>query len=150
MLLEHASARAAELPFCALFIDLDRFKQVNDSGGHAAGDALLRDVAQVLAAQVRKSDTVARLGGDEFAVLLDHCPVAQAEVIAEKMRSAVVAYQLVWEGRVHGVGASIGLVPVSAALATATEVLRAADAACYAAKRRGRNCVAVHGLGAAG
>ena len=149
VLLEHASARAAELPFCALFIDLDRFKQVNDSGGHAAGDTLLRDVAQVLAAQVRKSDTVARLGGDEFAVLLDHCPVAQAEVIAEKMRSAVVAYQLAWEGRVHSVGASIGLVPVSAALATATEVLRAADAACYAAKRRGRNCVAVHGVNAA-
>ena len=150
VLLEHASARAAELPFCALFIDLDRFKQVNDSGGHAAGDALLRDVAQVLAAQVRKSDTVARLGGDEFAVLLDHCPVAQAELIAEKLRSAVVAYQLVWEGRVHSVGASIGLVPVSAALATATEVLRAADTACYAAKRRGRNCVAVHGVNAAG
>ncbi len=150
VLLEHASGRATELPFCALFIDLDRFKEVNDSGGHAAGDALLRDVAQVLAAQVRKSDTVARLGGDEFAVLLDHCPVAQAEVIAEKMRSAVVAYQLVWEGRVHSVGASIGLVPVSAALATAAEVLRAADAACYAAKRRGRNCVAVHGVNAAG
>ena len=149
VLLEHAITRAASEPFCALFIDLDRFKEVNDSGGHTAGDALLRDVAQVLAAQVRKSDTVARLGGDEFAVLLDHCPVAQAEVIAEKMRSAVVAYQLAWEGRVHSVGASIGLVPVSAALATATEVLRAADAACYAAKRRGRNCVAVHEVNAA-
>ena len=147
VLLEHASARAADEPFCALFIDLDRFKQVNDTGGHAAGDALLRDVAQVLAAQVRKSDTVARLGGDEFAVLLDHCPVAQAEAIAEKMRSAVVAYQLVWEGRAHSVGASIGLVPVDASLATATEVLRAADAACYAAKGRGRNCVAVHTAG---
>ena len=97
--------------------------------------------------QVRKSDTVARLGRDEFAVLLDHCPVTQAEVIAEKMRSAVVACELASEGRVHSVGASIGLVPVSAALATATEVLRAADAACYAPTRRGRNRVAVHGAG---
>lgn len=145
VLLEHATARAADEPFCALFIDLDRFKLVNDTGGHAAGDALLRDVANELAAQVRKSDTVARLGGDEFAVLLSNCPVAQAETIAEKLRSSVVAYQLLWEGHCFGVGASIGLVPVDASYATAADVLRAADAACYAAKRQGRNCVAVHG-----
>ena len=144
VLLERATARAAAEPFCALFIDLDRFKFVNDTGGHAAGDALLRDVASELAAQVRKSDTVARLGGDEFAVLLSNCPTAQAETIAEKLRSAVVAYQLVWEGHVFGVGASIGLVPVDASYASAADVLRAADAACYAAKRQGRNCVAVH------
>ncbi|MDE2095513.1 MAG: diguanylate cyclase, partial [Burkholderiales bacterium] len=147
VLLENASARADSEPFCALFIDLDRFKQVNDTGGHAAGDALLRDVAQVLADQVRKSDTVARLGGDEFAVLLHHCPVSQAQAIAEQIRSAVVAYQLAWEGRHHSVGASIGLVPVRDATTTATEVLRAADAACYAAKRQGRNRVALHGPG---
>jgi diguanylate cyclase (GGDEF)-like protein len=147
VLLERASARAVSEPFCALFIDLDRFKQVNDTGGHAAGDALLRDVAHLLAAQVRKSDTVARMGGDEFAVLLDQCPVSHAQAIAEKMRSAVIAYELSWEGRTHSVGASIGLVPVDAELATATEVLRAADAACYAAKRQGRNRVALHVAG---
>ena len=145
VLLENATARAADEPFCALFIDLDRFKLVNDTGGHAAGDALLRDVANELAAQVRKSDTVARLGGDEFAVLLSNCPLAQAEAIAEKLRAAVVAYQLLWEGHCFGVGASIGLVPVDASYATAADVLRAADAACYAAKKQGRNCVAVHG-----
>ena len=144
VLLEHATERAVSEPFCALFIDLDRFKVVNDTSGHAAGDALLRDVANVLAAQVRKSDTVARLGGDEFAVLLDHCPLVQAQVIAEKIRSAVVAYELVWDGRTHNVGASIGLVPVGASLATAAEVLAAADAACYAAKRQGRNRVAMY------
>jgi len=143
-LLEHASARAASEPFCALFIDPDRFKQVNDTGGHAAGDAVLRDVAKVLAAQVRKSDTVARLGGDEFVVLLDHCPVAQAQVIAEKLRVAVVAYELLWEDRTHSVGASIGLVPVGASMCTAAEVLAAADAACYEAKRQGRNRVAMY------
>jgi diguanylate cyclase (GGDEF)-like protein/PAS domain S-box-containing protein len=145
VLLERATAQAEDEPFCALFIDLDRFKLVNDTAGHAAGDALLRDVASELAAQVRKSDTVARLGGDEFAVLLSNCPLPQAELIAEKLRSAVVAYQLLWEGHVFGVGASIGLVPVDASYATAADVLRAADAACYAAKRQGRNCVAVHG-----
>jgi diguanylate cyclase len=147
VLLERATARAAEAPFCALFIDLDRFKHVNDTGGHAAGDALLRDVASELAAQVRKSDTVARLGGDEFAVLLSDCPLGQAELIAEKLRAAVVAYELLWEGQRFGVGASIGLVPVDASYATAADVLRAADAACYAAKKQGRNCVAVHGSG---
>ena len=144
VLLEHASARAASEPFCVLFIDLDRFKQVNDTGGHAAGDAVLRDVAKVLAAQVRKSDTVARFGGDEFAVLLNHCHVAQAQVIAEKLRVAVVAYTLLWEGRTHSVGASIGLVPVGASMCTAAEVLAAADAACYGAKRLGRNRVEMY------
>lgn len=147
VLLEDACARAEREPFCALFIDLDHFKQVNDTSGHAAGDALLRDVAQVLVQQVRKSDTVARLGGDEFAVLLDRCPLPQAQVIAETLRGAVVSYRLAWEGTSHSVGASIGLVPVAGSMATATEVLRAADAACYTAKRQGRNCVALHSVG---
>ena len=142
--LGEATARSVRQPFCALFIDLDRFKQVNDTGGHAAGDAVLRDVAQLLASQVRKSDTVARLGGDEFAVLLNSCPLAQAQVIAEKMRSAVVDYRLAWEGDLaFSVGASIGLLPVAGTYSGAAEVLRAADAACYAAKRQGRNCVVV-------
>lgn len=145
VLLEDATTRAAQEPFCALFIDLDRFKQVNDTGGHAAGDALLRDVAHELAAHVRKSDTVARLGGDEFAVLLSQCPLSQAQTIAEKLRSAVVDYRLTWEGNSFSVGASIGLVRVDTTFATAADVLRAADVACYSAKQQGRNCVAVHG-----
>lgn len=144
VLLTHATARADTEPFCAMFIDLDHFKQVNDTGGHAAGDALLRDVAHELAAQVRQTDTVARLGGDEFAVLLGRCPVSQALEIAEKLRSAVVAYRLVWENQSFSVGASIGLVSVNAAYGSAADVLRAADTACYAAKLQGRNCVVVH------
>ena len=145
VLLERATERAESAPFCALFIDLDRFKLVNDTGGHAAGDALLRDVAHALAAQVRGSDTVARLGGDEFAVLLGGCPLPQARVVAEKLRRAVIDYRLVWEQHSFSVGASIGLVRVDATFGSAAEVLRAADAACYAAKAQGRNCVAVHG-----
>ncbi len=142
-LLEAATARAAQAPFCALFIDLDRFKQVNDTGGHAAGDALLREVALALSAHLRKSDTVARLGGDEFAILLPQCPIPQAQALAEKLRGAVESYRLDWEGHSHSVGASIGLVAVNGAHTSAAEVLRAADAACYQAKRAGRNQVAM-------
>ncbi len=142
-LLDAATADAAHEPFCALFIDLDRFKQVNDTGGHAAGDALLRDVARLLAAQVRSSDTVARLGGDEFAVLLRRCDLAQARLIADKLCDAVRAYALDWEGRTHGVGASVGLVVVDASFRDAAGVLRAADVACYRAKHRGRSRVEV-------
>ena len=142
-LLGQAAATAEAEPFCALFIDLDRFKQVNDTGGHAAGDALLRDVAQVLTQHVRRSDIVARLGGDEFAVLLPACPREQALAIADKLCAAVIAYGLVWEGARYSVGASVGLVAVAGGVTSAADVLRAADSACYDAKRRGRNRVEV-------
>ena len=143
VLLEEATDRAAEQPFCMLFIDLDGFKQVNDIGGHAAGDALLRDLARVMASRLRKADTVARLGGDEFGVLLPQCPIPQAQIIADKLRVAVDDYRLEWEGQTHSVGASLGLVAVNGTHASAAEVLRAADAACYEAKRQGRNRVAM-------
>ena len=142
VLLEAATAQATEQPFCALFIDLDRFKQVNDSAGHAAGDALLRGIARELGGRLRQSDTVARLGGDEFAALLPRCPMPRAHEIAEGMRAAVETYRLSWEGQDYQVGASIGLVVANGTHANAAEVLRAADAACYAAKRAGRNRVA--------
>lgn len=126
-----------------MFIDLDRFKHVNDTGGHVAGDTLLRSVANTLAGQVRQADTAARLGGDEFAVLLLGCPLARAIEVGEKLRAAVEAYRLVWEGRSYGVGASIGLVAVDDSFEDAAAVLSAADSACYAAKAKGRNSVAV-------
>ncbi|HSI56123.1 MAG TPA: diguanylate cyclase [Ideonella sp.] len=141
VLLEEATARAIEQPFCALFIDLDRFKQVNDSGGHAAGDALLRGIARELALHLRKSDTVARLGGDEFGVLLPQCPIPRARVIAHTLRAAVESYRLEWEGAAYAVGASIGLVASNGTHASGADVMRAADAACYEAKRLGRNRV---------
>ena len=142
VLLEQATQHAQDHPFCALFLDLDRFKEVNDTAGHAAGDALLRDIAQKLSHEVRQSDTVARLGGDEFAVLLHRCPPAQALAVAEKLRAAVEAYELLWEGRKLTVGASIGMVLVDTSFTSHVDVMRAADAACYAAKRSGRNRVA--------
>lgn len=142
-ILKHAMAQKDRLPVTAMFIDLDRFKQVNDTGGHAAGDALLRDVSQVIATQVRQADTVARFGGDEFAILLVGCPPAQAVEIGEKVRLAVQGYTLQWEGSSYSVGASIGVVVADETYGSAQDVLGAADAACYAAKHRGRNAVVV-------
>jgi diguanylate cyclase (GGDEF)-like protein len=124
--------RAASL----LFVDLDGFKAVNDSLGHAAGDELLRTVARELEGHVRFSDTVARIGGDEFAVLLPGTTAEQAGRVAEKITAAVAA---VWpRGRVGGV--SVGVVPVGAGKRSAAEVLGAGDRAMYAVKRarRGR------------
>jgi diguanylate cyclase (GGDEF)-like protein/PAS domain S-box-containing protein len=142
-LLEQATRQAAHEPFCALFVDLDCFKQVNDSAGHAAGDALLRELAQLFTSLVRKTDTVARLGGDEFAVLLPQCPPSQAQALAEKLRHAVAEHTLMWQGRRFSVGASVGMVAADGSHTSAAAVLGTADAACYASKRAGRNRVTV-------
>lgn len=139
--LDMAVAHAAESPFCALFIDLDRFKAVNDSGGHAAGDRLLCELAHIIDQAVRNDDTVARLGGDEFAVMLDRCPLSAARRIAEDIRHAVDCYRLRWEDREFSVGSSIGLVYIDGHFTNARDVMAAADSACYAAKRAGRNQV---------
>jgi diguanylate cyclase (GGDEF)-like protein/PAS domain S-box-containing protein len=143
-LLTEALSQVDKRPFCALFIDLDRFKHVNDTAGHAAGDSLLKEIAHRLETTVRATDTVARMGGDEFAVLLQQCPVGKAMEIAEKMRMNVDHYKLAWQGQDYSVGASIGLVHVDSSFARITEILEAADAACYAAKRQGRNRVVQH------
>jgi diguanylate cyclase (GGDEF)-like protein/PAS domain S-box-containing protein len=132
-----AAASGSEHALC--YLDLDQFKIVNDTCGHIAGDELLRQLAGILAEHVRARDTVARLGGDEFAVLLEHCTVEQANRVADEMREAVAAYRLHWEDKSFALGASIGLVPIDAGSGDVTDVLRAADAACYVAKDAGRN-----------
>lgn len=124
----------------ALFIDLDYFKQVNDSAGHAAGDTLLKRISSILEDQVREEDIVARLGGDEFAVLLNQCGLEQAMRIAEKIRGEVESAGKV-EGARRGVTASIGVVEVAGTGHTLASILEAADKACYVAKRDGRNLV---------
>jgi diguanylate cyclase (GGDEF)-like protein/PAS domain S-box-containing protein len=124
-----------------LMIDLDDFKPVNDSAGHAAGDAVLKAVAQSLLGQVRASDTVARLGGDEFAVLLPGCEQDRARTIADKVLAAVSAIALPWETRMLRVGASIGVATLSNSHVEASQWVAEADAACYAAKRAGRGTV---------
>jgi diguanylate cyclase (GGDEF)-like protein/PAS domain S-box-containing protein len=141
------SACALGKTHALLYLDLDQFKLVNDTCGHAAGDELLRQLAALLQAEIRGSDTLARLGGDEFGVLLDGCPPDQAERIAQELRAAIEDYRLVWQDKSFRVLASIGLVMLDAASGGVHELLAAADAACYMAKERGRNRVWVHAEG---
>ncbi|WIM99723.1 diguanylate cyclase [Actinoplanes oblitus] len=124
-----------------LYLDLDGFKAVNDGFGHAAGDAILRTVAQRLTAAVRDCDTVARLGGDEFAVVLTGLSSTDAVPVAERILRDV-AVPVEHEGAWHTVGASIGIAGIDAPGSTAewrpAALLRAADTAMYQAKRLGR------------
>jgi diguanylate cyclase (GGDEF)-like protein/PAS domain S-box-containing protein len=135
--------RAGRREHSLCFIDLDRFKLVNDSAGHAAGDALLKEVAEAIRHGCRLQDVAARIGGDEFALLLIDCPPAAAEMIAGQIVQAIANVQFSWDGKSYSIGASVGVTGVNARTATSTVILREADLACYAAKDRGRNQVVV-------
>lgn len=124
-----------------LFLDLDKFKEVNDTAGHAAGDALLRGLTQRAAALLRESDTFARLGGDEFAVILENCQPEAARDLAEKLRLCVADYELIWGDRAYSVGVSIGLTVFGDEQVDMAALVDAADCACYVAKASGRNRV---------
>ncbi|MEA2664045.1 MAG: diguanylate cyclase, partial [Candidatus Eremiobacteraeota bacterium] len=125
-----------------LFLDLDRFKVVNDRFGHAAGDRLLREIAAVMGKVVRGGDVIGRIGGDEFALLLADCTLENARGVVDKLRQAVDAYRIQHTGEALGVGVSIGLAAIEAETASAAHALAEADAACYQAKAAGRNVVA--------
>ncbi len=127
-----------------LYMDLDQFKVVNDTCGHAAGDELLRQITSLLQSKMRKHDTLARLGGDEFAVLLDFCGADEAQNIAENLCEAVEAYRFTWEGNNFAVGMSIGLVPINNSSGSIGLILSIADSACYAAKEAGRNRIHIY------
>lgn len=129
---------------CLMYVDLDHFKPINDTAGHATGDDALRQIAQLLEAQVRQSDTVARLGGDEFAVLLPGCSLQRARELAEQIRQSVRGWRLVHKTREFQVSASIGIVELTPGLPDIASVLHAADMACYKAKNDGRDRVVVY------
>ena len=123
-----------------LYCDLDRFKQVNDIAGHAAGDKLLVDIGEIIRKSVRRDDLSGRMGGDEFCVLLSNCSLDTGRSIAEEIRSKTTGYRLAWGTDYFSVGMSIGVAP-SEAVNDAESLFRLADAACYAAKNSGRNRV---------
>ena len=124
-----------------LFIDLDRFKPVNDTCGHLAGDELLRQISQLFQGRLREEDTLARLGGDEFGIILANCSGQRARQVAEDICALTAAYRFIWQDKVFAIGASIGLTPVNRRVRSITEILAAGDTACYNAKDSGRNQV---------
>lgn len=127
-----------------IMLDLDFFKAVNDSAGHAAGDALLHEIASLMRSMLRPSDILARLGGDEFGFILRHCSTEQAVNATERVVEAINHYEFIWAGRLHRVGASAGLTLVHEHNAKLAELLVQADAACYESKNNGRGRVTVY------
>ena len=120
------------------FIDLDNFKAVNDTVGHAAGDALLCQIAELIRHRLRAGDMVCRIGGGEFAMILRGCSSADAHRIASEVCEAVGEMRFEWDGQTFRVGASIGFAIIDASVGNVADVLRAADHACYTVKREGR------------
>jgi diguanylate cyclase (GGDEF)-like protein len=137
-----AQTEGAEHALC--YADLDQFKIINDTCGHIAGDALLRQLGTLLPTKIRKRDTLARLGGDEFGVLMEHCSLNQARRVANAMLRTLEDYRFIWNGNSFSIGASIGLVPITVNSTSITYLLSAADSACYAAKERGRHRISIY------
>ena len=136
-----STARVDGSSHALCYLDLDQFKVINDTCGHVAGDRLLRELGELLRRHVRGRDTLARLGGDEFALLIERCTLHQAMRVAEVLRATIERYRFNWDANSYHLGVSIGVAPINAESASVSEVLSAADNACYAAKDRGRNRV---------
>lgn len=126
------------------FVDLDRFKVVNDTCGHQAGDTLLYQLAHIMRKTLRSSDIFARLGGDEFGFILRDCDVTAARQIADTLRREVDAFTFAWEERSFSLSCSIGIVMVDQAATNSSWLLQRADSACYVAKEEGGGRVRLH------
>jgi diguanylate cyclase (GGDEF)-like protein/PAS domain S-box-containing protein len=135
------SARALEGSYALCHLDLDQFKMINDSCGHAAGDTLLGQIGALLKSKIRWRDTLSRLGGDEYGVLLESTTLEEALRTAEVLREALKSFRFEWEDRVFKLSASVGVVPITADNVDVASILSAAEGACAAAKEQGRNRV---------
>jgi diguanylate cyclase (GGDEF)-like protein/PAS domain S-box-containing protein len=140
--LADAKEHAVEHALC--YLDLDQFKIINDTAGHAAGDELLKRVSHLLADSFRERDTLARLGGDEFGLLLEHCPLGRALLVARSAVDALRDHRFVWKGRTFQVGASVGIVSITAQCESLSQLFSQADVACYTAKEHGRDRIHVY------
>ncbi len=132
---------AESVGYGVCFIDLDRFKEVNDTCGHGAGDELLIRIATAFKQNVREEDLVARLGGDEFGIVLHRCSRADAMIVAERIREYFQSFYFEYGEHTFPVRCSIGLVHFDPAESSRDEVMKSADAACYDAKNKGRNSI---------
>jgi diguanylate cyclase (GGDEF)-like protein/PAS domain S-box-containing protein len=131
------SAQTGNVGHALCYLDLDRFKVVNDTCGHTAGDNMLREVASLIKEAVRDSDTVGRIGGDEFALLLVGCPLEKARQIADDVVRSVNDYRFVWKDKIFNIGVSIGLVEIGRDGGAIEDIMNSADSACYVAKKQG-------------
>ena len=134
----HRQVVSDSTKYSLCFIDLDRFKHVNDTGGHPAGDQLLRELVGLMRDQLQPHEVLARLGGDEFGLLLQS-DVRGATVVADTIIDEISRYNFVWEGKSYRVGASIGIAEISADSDSIDGLMVQADIACYTAKNNGRN-----------
>ncbi|MBK8182140.1 MAG: EAL domain-containing protein [Candidatus Competibacteraceae bacterium] len=136
-----ASTRQYGIHHALCYLDLDQFKFVNDTAGHAAGDELLKQINVLLSGMFRERDAFARIGGDEFGLLLEHCPLDRAQLIAQTVVGHIREYRFHYDNRIYQIGVSIGLVPITAETRDIAQLLAQADSACYMAKEKGRNRV---------
>ena len=139
-----SDARTKNNTHILCYLDLDRFKAVNDTCGHTAGDNLLREVAGIIRDKVRDSDLVGRLGGDEFGMILLGCPLDKARQISDDVVQAVRDYRFVWRDRIFNIGVSVGMVEITHESGSLEDLVSAADSACYIAKQQGRGRVHVY------
>ncbi|MCG8614563.1 MAG: EAL domain-containing protein [Pseudomonadales bacterium] len=124
-----------------LYMDLERFKAINEKCGSSAGDELLRQVARTISAKVRQRDAVARIGGDEFAALLENCPPEEARRVAESIRNTLLGTPFSWGEADFEIGISIGVVSVDEHSNSPEKLMKLADNICYAAKTSGSSCI---------
>ena len=127
------------------YVDVDRFRSINDRCGHPAGDQLLAELAELLGEQIRRRDTLARVGGNAFAILMEHCSLPQIERVAETVKGIVGEYPFMHRDASISVTVTIGVVAIDAGSRSVDGVLRAADRACYAAKSAGGDRILVYG-----
>ncbi len=145
--LQRALLTASETPHCLMFLDLDRFKVVNDTSGHHAGDELLKQLAELLRANLEEEAILARLGGDEFGLILQKRSLEAGKETAARLLQAVADFRFYWNDRIYTLGMSIGIVLMDDSRQDASELLGMADAACYRAKEEGRNRYYVYSPG---
>jgi len=138
------STKSSQPQHILCYLDLDRFKVVNDTCGHIAGDELLKQVSNLFQSSLRKTDTLARLGGDEFGILLYSCPLNRAVEIADTLRERISQFTFSWRNQTFSIGVSIGIAAINASFKNIDMALSAADSACYTAKKQGRNQVHIY------
>lgn len=125
------------------FLDLDRFKIINDTSGHAAGDEFLKQISKTIQNQLRSTDVLARLGGDEFGIILNNCSITKAKNICHAIIQSIRDARFIWGKNSFESGASIGIVPINELTTSISEIMGSVDAACYEAKSKGRNRIQV-------